>query len=475
MMNWVVDEMKTIDLGDARLNARALKILDSMNSDPTSSLPKSCQSWAETKGAYRFFDNEKVTPEAVLAPHKAATIQRIQQQKRVLLIQDTTELNYSGQQEKNGVGPSHLETEKVLFYHPLLAVTPERIALGLVDIHSWYRKELLSKQYTPKQLNTKRLHHQHISEKESYRWLLGYRQAAEVAKQCPDTHVVMVADRESDISDIYDEAEYLEGKKADWLIRAKHVNRALLTTDEKRDPELLYDKLLNQTPIGQLEFNLPRRPSKPSRRVSQSIRILRVKLHPPTGRRGKLRLRPCWVTAILAREESPPEGEKPVEWLLFTNIELNAEIRFQDVLQWYLCRWQIEVFFFILKSGCQAEALQLKEPSRFLPCLAMYSIIAWRILMMTHIGRINSEVNCEVVFTPQEWRCAYSKVHKIKPPDKPPTLNEMIVMVARLGGFLARKGDGQPGAKTIWLGLQRLADFMQAIDAYNQYMGDTCG
>lgn len=467
-MDWVDSEFSTLSLGDERLNNRAKKLLRDMSGDPNSSLPKQCQSWSETKAAYRFFSHDMVSENKILKPHREQTIKRIQAEARVLLVQDTTELNYTGQVKKQGVGPGHRKNEQVFFYHPLLAVTPDRRALGVVDIHSWYREALLSHTYTKQERNNMLLHKHDISEKESYRWLSGYHKATKLAQTCSGTHLVMVADREADIADIYDTAEQLDGIKADWLVRAKEKNRVLVNEDGTRGALKLKEELATAAPIGQIKFTLPRREGKPSRQVEQTLRVKRLLVHPPTGRRGKLRLKPFWVTAILTQEETPPDGEPGIEWLLLTSVQLTDSLHPKDIVQWYLCRWQIEVFFYILKSGCCVEKLQLTCPTRFLPCLAMYSIIAWRILMMTHCARVSHDETCEILFTTKEWQCVYINLYKKKPPTKPPSIASMVKDIAKLGGFLARKSDGEPGPKTIWLGLKKLHDFTIAIENYQK-------
>lgn len=467
-MGWAENEMETVNLGDRRLNNRAVEVLNSMSDDPNASIPKAFQGWHDTKAAYRFFDNSKVTQQQILQPHLDKTVDRIKQENRVLLIQDTTELDYNGQQQKQGVGPSRKTHEKKLFFHPMLATTTEKVALGLINIHTWHREELLSKKHTHKVLNNRRLHSQDISEKESFRWLLGYRQATKIARECQGTHIIMVADRESDIADLYNEAEETELQKADWIVRAKTQNRAIMSSDGTKDSLLLKQKLLQTTPVGIVEFELPRRTGKKSRPVKQTIRTIRVQAHPPTGRRGSLRLKPFWITAVLAQEENPPEGEEAIEWLLLTSINLNEEVKFHHIIQWYLCRWQIEVFFYILKSGCKVEDLQLTCPERYLPCLAMYSIIAWRILMLKHLARVTPNASCEVVFTVEEWQCAYLVIHKAAPPDVAPNLKSMLRDIAKLGGFLGRKSDGDPGPKTIWLGLKKVREFITAIEQHKK-------
>ena len=172
------------------------------------------------------------------------------------------------------------------------------------------------------------------------------------------------------------------------------------------------------------------------------------------------------VTAILAWEETPPEGVEPIEWLLLTNLEIPSAQDAREKVQWYVCRWQIEVYFRILKSGCRVEELQLQERDRLEVALALYMIIAWRVLYLIMLGRTLPEISCEAVLAPEEWKAVYLVTQKKKPPSQPPALQEMLVLIATLGGFLARKGDGPPGPKALWIGLQRTHDFVLALQAW---------
>ena len=171
------------------------------------------------------------------------------------------------------------------------------------------------------------------------------------------------------------------------------------------------------------------------------------------------------VTVILAQEDNPPAGEEPVEWLLLSSLPVESFAQACETLQWYLCRWQIEVYFHILKNGCKIEQLQLQSRNRIEVALALYLIVAWRVLYLTRLGRTVPDLSCEVAFSPQEWRAVYWVSKREKPPSVPPRLQEILTLVAELGGYLARKGDGPPGPKTIWIGLQRVRDFVLALEA----------
>ena len=149
-----------------------------------------------------------------------------------------------------------------------------------------------------------------------------------------------------------------------------------------------------------------------------------------------------------------------------TNIEITSAEDIMEKIQWYLCRWQIEIYFRILKSGCQIEELQLEHIERLQPALAMYMIVAWRVLYLTMLGRECPELSCDLVFDTNEWQAIYLVSKKEAPPKEPPQLNEIMRMLASFGGFLGRKGDGEPAPKSIWIGLQRARDFVVALDAH---------
>jgi hypothetical protein len=170
---------------------------------------------------------------------------------------------------------------------------------------------------------------------------------------------------------------------------------------------------------------------------------------------------------VLATEINAPEGIKPIEWFLLTSLPINKNEQALRVIEWYLCRWQIEVFFRILKSGCRVEELQLQTRHRLEPCIAMYMIIAWRILYMTMLSRQATDIPCDKVFEDEEWHAIYIVTYKKPPPKTPPNLNQIVKMLASLGGFLNRKGDCNPGPKTIWIGLQRTRDFIIGMEALN--------
>ena len=288
---------------------------------------------------------------------------------------------------------------------------------------------------------------------ESLRWSEGYERIAERATDLPETRLVYVADREADILALMQRADAL-GNPADWLIRAQH-NRKLTGESDK-----LWDKVAKTDALGELSFYLPPRAGRQGRKVVQRMRTLRVSF--PSENGGTFE-----ASAILAKEIDPPAGEKPLEWRLLTNRTANTLSEAAEYVDWYRCRWEIEMFFNILKNGCQVEALQLSAVSRIELALALFMIIAWRIGYLMRLGRECPELDCEVVFDREEWQAAWLVARKPLPPE-PPTLNEAIRLIASFGGFLGRKGDGEPGAKSLWQGLQRVMDFAMGIRAVRE-------
>lgn len=207
--------------------------------------------------------------------------------------------------------------------------------------------------------------------------------------------------------------------------------------------------------LGTIRFSMPARGGKPARDVQQHVWAKTVQLR--DGQGGFVS-----ASCIVARETAPPAGQTAIEWRLLTNREVSTREQAIEMIDWYRARWEVEMFFHVLKNGCHVEALQLGTIERIERAVVMYMIVAWRIARLMRLGRTCPEMDAAVMFEADECKAAYI-LNKERLPDKPPSLNEVVRLVARLGGFLARKGDGEPGVKTIWLGMQRIFDFAAGI------------
>lgn len=470
-MDWAAKEYNSINLGDSRLNKRAKKLLKQFSDTPMESIPGSCRGWSETKAAYRFFENESVTAKKVIKPHRIATLNRIKAHPVVLLIQDTTTLNYSGQKARQDTGPIQQDNVRGIFLHPTFAITPQRECLGIIDYEQWAREKFTDQ--TSQERKAQR-YSKAIKDKESYRWVRGYKKVNKLAKSIPDTKFVYIADREGDIYDIYHEAQQaFNNSSADWLIRAT-FDRVVLDVNHPKKRNKLKACVKASPSVGKVTFTASSFGNRKKREVTQEIFTKEVTLIPPREKE-KAGLKPVKITIVIAREISPPPGEKAIEWTLLTSIPVHNLDMALQIIQWYLCRWQIEIYFKVLKSGCNIEKLQLSDKQRFDPCLAMYLIIAWRILFLTMLGRASPSLSSACVFDTMEWQTAYIMTYEKPPPTQPPTLQEVLKMIARLGGFLGRKHDGDPGPIVMWKGLRALYEHIRARNAFQNAFGNTYG
>ncbi|ABM58838.1 IS4 family transposase [Verminephrobacter eiseniae] len=428
-MSWAQEEFADLDLGDKRLNRRQVKLAETFSRQPTPSIPAACGGWGDTRGAYRFFAHEDIDWQDILKPHWQASAQRMAEHPVVLCLQDTTELDFNGQGIA-GLGRLSYDAQRGMYLHPTYAITPDREPLGVIDAWMWARSAKKGQAASDEVL-------------ESTRWIEGYERIAEQAASLPGTRLVYVADRESDLLALMRRAAEL-GHPADWLVRAKH-NR-VLPEDGK-----LWATVTSGHPLGQIVFTHAPRGQR-ARRVHQTVWAKSVRL-----------AQGVTVTCVIAREEHPPSGVKPIEWRLLSNRPAGDLQAATQLIEWYRARWEIELFFHVVKNGCRIEALQLSRIERLERAIALYLVIAWRLARLMRLGRNGPDLPAELFFEPDEWRGVHFLLKK-PIPKQAPRLNTVIRMVATLGGFLGRKCDGEPGVKTLWIGMQRVADFAAGLD-----------
>ncbi|CAB3774884.1 IS4 family transposase [Paraburkholderia humisilvae] len=287
-------------------------------------------------------------------------------------------------------------------------------------------------------------------EKESGRWIEGYERVAGQAADLPGTQLVYVTDRESDIIALMRRA-HDPGCPADWLIRARH-NRVL------PEGQRLWDHATQAEPLVEIRFTLPRRQRQKAREVHQQIWSRRINLHDAQGSVVS-------ISCLVAREMDAPARVTPIEWRLLTNRDEPDLTGAARLIDWYRARREVETFFHVLKNGCRVEALQLSTIERIERALAVFMVVAWRIARLMRLGHNARTSMPDCCLRPMNGGPAFILSRK-PPPDKPPQANEVVRLVAMLGGFPARKGDGEPGVKTIWPGMQRIVDFV----AGNRYM-----
>jgi hypothetical protein len=437
-VDWAEEEFGEAKLGDKRRVERLLTIARDFYARPQANIPQASQSRAKSKAAYRFLENSNNSMEKILEPHYESTLSRLSKEKVVLAVQDTTSLNYSTPREDLGLMSYRADGGYGLLVHDTMAFNLEATPLGLLDVQVWSRDP---EKYGKKHLRSKLP----IEQKESNKWLTSFRKVRETQKHCPKTMLVSVGDREADIYELFE----LAGENPDGvqlLIRAEH-NRLLADGQGH-----LWDYVRKQVLAGTQLVRVPRRGKLKSRDKKLEIRFANVTLRPP-----KKNLKPLQIQAIIAEQVDCPQEAEPLTWMLLTTLEVNSFEDAVEKIDWYCCRWGIEIYHKTLKSGCKIEERQFGKAETIQACLAIDMVVAWRIFHLTKLGRETPDVPCTAFFEEAQWKAlvAYKSQNPI-PSENPPTLGEAMRMVATPGGFLGRKSDGHPGTRTLWLGLQQL-------------------
>lgn len=448
----ITDEFQNVPINDQRLINRLIITAEILDNQPEKSIPDACDDWAATKATYQLFANEKVTSEAILNSHRLNTIERIGKYPMVLLIQDTSAIDFSTHKKTERLGPFTTGAYSYgLLMHSVLAVSPTGVPLGLLYQDIWARES------SPKY--TKRNQHRElpIKAKESHKWLKAMEGSLIGIPQPMLT--VTVGDREADIFEFFQKARELG---THLLIRAVRNRRIL------EECKLLLNQLEQTPEAGQCMVDIPRRSEKnlPPRQAKLSVRYCPVTVCPAHSQVKKPK-ESILLYAIQAREIECPEGEEPIEWFLLTTIPVGSLEEAIQKIEWYRERWKIERFHYILKSGCGIEDLQLETKERLENAIALYSIVAWRLSWLTYQARVTPDFSCSVILEKHEWQALYCVVNKTHtPPEDPPTLEEAILLIAKLGGFLGRKHDGKPGVKVLWRGLQKLNEGLLFVDYF---------
>jgi hypothetical protein len=442
-VSWAFHELIRSDLGDTRLNDRLIRLVDAVAAKPGASLTEACDK-AGTKAAYRFFDNERIEAAKILAPHAERTVERAAKHDVVLAIQDTTTWSLSGRPATAGLGHvGGVKGAKGLLVHSTMIVSPNGHPLGVLDQQVWARM---------KSGTRKKAHQTPIDQKETRCWLKGLDAVQKALPNHPK--VVVVGDRESDIFDLF---QFPRRPNVQLLVRVGPEKR--LVDHESR---YLQAAVESSPPRGTIRVELPRADGRPARTAVLEVRWASLNVLPPKHHPNHSELSSIRLQFILVEEKDPAQGQKPVRWLLVTTLAIET---FEDALRyvtWYTRRWRIERFHFVLKSGCKIEELQLEDADNLTRALACYSIVAWRLLWLTYEARENPDQSCACVLSSHEWQSLCATVRRKQSiPTEPPTLRNAVRMIAELGGFLARKGDGEPGVKTLWRGLRRLDDISQ--------------
>lgn len=441
--DWAEQEFGSSALGDARLNARLKSLAGQLSRHPTGSLPQALRAPGALKAAYRFFDHDDVSTETILAAHIHSTYARMQEHPRVLIVQDTTYFDYADHPHTSGMGLLQAQGGHGMLMHGVLAITPQHVPLGVLSARMWAR-DPNAPPITGNNADRP------IESKESVKWLDGIAAAQTAQTLCPDAEMIVVADRESDIHEIYARCV---AAGIGFVIRAFRKRRVAGEV-----PIDLEERLQSAPVLAQQEIAVPKRKEKKARIAQVQIKAIEVELMAPTPRKTAAALpavAPVW--AVEVTEINPPAGVKPLRWLLLTNIAASDATSALEIVEWYRARWGIEVWHRTLKSGCRVEQRQLQSRERIERMIALYAIIAWRIMYAALLARTTPEMACTVLLEQAEWQALYCRIHQTPVPcAEPPSLQQVVRWIAKLGGFIGRKSDGEPGSMSMWRGFQVL-------------------
>jgi hypothetical protein len=445
---WIETEMETLDLGDSRRNQRVKRMIAQFSANPEASIPKASGSQADTKAAYRALGSDEISAEEIRRAHARAAVERMRGLQRIMVLQDTMALSFNTCPGIEGLGPVGKAGTHGLLVHSGLAVTPEGLPLGIVYQDVWAREEEELKRHTRR----KRL----VEDKESFRWLETVDAVESLLPK--DLEVWVAGDREADMFELF---AMPRRAGLHLVVRATHERKV-----ESEEVEYLHAAIERAPVLGEMEVAVPRSRKRKERTATLQVQACTLKLVPPRNHLGRGDLSPVPVSVVRVRETgTTPEGEEPVEWMIITTFPVSTLAGAVEVVEAYAQRWKIERYHYVLKSGCRIEKLQLESGDRIERALAIYNVVAWRLLYMTYVARLAPELPCTVVLEDDEWKALFvvGSRRPVPVPEQAPTVREAVRRVAMLGGFLGRKSDGEPGIQSIWTGFRRLMDFTLAL------------
>jgi transposase-like protein/DDE family transposase len=465
---WIGTELARCRFKDERHSKRLQKLVEQLSDKIGGSIPLACQDWANTKAAYRFFSNDRVSEREILAGHFHATRERLARTDALILVlHDTTEFTFH-RTEVGSVGivnKSYLRRNKRgrplhytvcgILMHSSLAVTTDGLPLGLTAVKFWTRDEFKGCNALKKKINPTRVP---IEEKESYRWLENVKEATAQFEQ--PRRCVHIGDRESDIYELFCTAQQAG---THFLLRTC-VDRLAGDGDHT-----IADEMKEERVQGLHRIQVRNRKEEISEAILE-IRYRRIQVLPPIGKQK------CYpaleLTVLHAHERGTPKHREKIDWKLITNLPVQSRADAIEKLEWYAMRWKIETFHKILKSGCKVEESRLRTAERLVNLVAVLCVLSWRVFWMTMINRTTPDGSPEIVFTELELWLLDELVEDKAGEHPHRTLSTYLTKLARLGGYLARAQDSPPGNVVMWRGLSRLTDIQLGAIIGAQLVGN---
>jgi transposase-like protein/DDE family transposase len=443
---WAQTEFALAELGDQRRTQHLVKMATCLAQTPTGTLPQAFPAWSELKAAYRFLDHLEFGPAEIQQPHRQHTLEACRQPGEYLLIEDTTELDYSSHRCREQLGFIGNGQGRGMLVHSTLALrveawdlaqAPEGIALGLLGQTSWVRPVKGLRQQPWRQRMRR--------SRESDRWARGL---AELGSPPPGCQWIYLADREADF---YEPIQRCQRQGVDFIIRGYHDHK-LAGADKHLSAALA------QAPVqGVMKVALRGRQGAAAREAKVSLRQCRVKWQGPWRPQGLQE--DVEINVVEAREVAPPEGVEGLHWVLLTSLPCERLAELKRIVARYALRWWMEQYHKALKSGAGIEESQLEKGFRIENLLA---VLAVRLVNTQWLARHRPD---EPVAAESFGARALELLSaKYEAPTAGWTNRTVLIAVARLGGFLARKQDGLPGWQTIWRGWRKLMCMCEGLE-----------
>lgn len=448
---WAQMEFSSVQLGDARRDRRLIQVAAALGACPSGTLPQALPEWADLKAAYRLFSQEEVTYERIIGPHWQRSRELCSAPGEYLLIEDTTSLDFTTHRKARGFGWVGDEWSLGLFLHTTLALrveawdlkqSPEVRVVGLVGQQCWVRDHAPRKgKETRRQLLQR--------PRESQRWA---RVVEEMGGPAAGGSWIYIADRESDIYEVFARCQ---AGAADYIVRASR-QRALAEEDQT-----VFSKVREAEVLGEMSLALRSREGSPARQARLQVRSVSVTLRGTWRPGGKLA--PLTLNVVEALEVNAPAGQEPIHWVLLTSLPCSRFVEARRIMTRYAQRWLVEEYHKALKSGAHVEASQLETRQRLEALLGILAVVAVRLLQMKLLARTRGDEPIQIEEFGKEAAAILSR--RYGEPKGGWTHVTLLRAVARMGGFLARKGDGEPGWITIWRGWQRLMIMVEGVNS----------
>jgi hypothetical protein len=460
---WAQETFGASELGDKRRTQRLVKVAGQLASDAGGSPSRACQGdEAAAEGAYRWLRNDKVDPQAVAEGGFGATVKAVEGLGELLALEDTTTLSYphaSAREQLGDLGGKAGSDRRGFFVHSVLLLERETgRTVGLIDQACWRRDGQKRGQRHARKSRP-------YEEKESAKWQHASERVA-VRLGALMAQVISVGDREADV---YEYLLYKHRAQQRYIVRASW-NRRLSNQHEG------LDEALAQAPLrGKKEVFIPQRGGRRSRTAQVELRSATVVLKAP-ARSAAEPLPALTVNAVLVQEVEPPEGVKPLRWLLLTSEPVDSEEAAAGIARDYGLRWRIEDFHKAWKTGAGVEQRRMQSAGNLERVAVVTAFIAVRLLQLRErLERWQrtpeqTEPRCDELLTRTEWRVLYATTTKKRPPKQAPGLEWAYRAIAKLGGWLNTKRTGRPSWKTLWDGWARLQERVEAAELANSLL-----